>query len=154
MAPPTGSTTPTALTRFVDDQPRRLERLARQYAGKEKESDGAFVGFDEQADGHFLRGYVHDDETVSHRSYERLYVRWTDTLAVYALGVPVAARCRSGRPTPPPSLAAAAQHRPQAAPDGRQRGCREIRVKGTSRSAARARFRPGEEYRALMQEER
>lgn len=50
------------------------EDLARLFTGDyEKESSG------------WLRSHLEKD--LSHRSYERLYIRWTDALAVYSSGI-------------------------------------------------------------------
>jgi hypothetical protein len=45
-----------------------------------------FVGSLEYADERWLRCYTREEESLSHRTYERLYVRWTDTLALYGAG--------------------------------------------------------------------
>ena len=42
-----------------------------------------FVGGDEFASDDWLRHYVSADQALGHRSYERLFVRWTDSLLLY-----------------------------------------------------------------------
>jgi hypothetical protein len=42
-----------------------------------------FVGGDEFADDTAALDYIQEDQSLSHRSYECMFVRWTDTLLIY-----------------------------------------------------------------------